>query len=64
MDGFNYIISGKYGSQTTNVIEKITGRKPLRIVRLIISVVSYQCDFMELHNSCVDIYYLFLSEQS
>ena len=29
VDGFNYIISGKYGSQTTNVIEKVTGRKPI-----------------------------------
>lgn len=35
MDGFNYIISGKYGSQTTNVIEKVTGRKQLKIIRLI-----------------------------
>jgi hypothetical protein len=35
MDGFNYIISGKYGSQTTNVIEKVTGRKLLKLVRLI-----------------------------
>ena len=29
MDGFNYIISEKYRSQMTNVIEKVTGRKPI-----------------------------------
>ena len=26
MDGFNYIISGKYGSQAANVVEQVTGR--------------------------------------
>lgn len=29
MDGFNYIISEKYGSKTTNVVEQVTGRKPI-----------------------------------
>jgi uncharacterized protein YbjT (DUF2867 family) len=29
MDGFNYIIRGDYGSQTTNAVEQVTGRKPI-----------------------------------
>lgn len=29
IDGFNYIISGKYGSQATNVVEQVTGLKPI-----------------------------------
>jgi uncharacterized protein YbjT (DUF2867 family) len=29
MDGFNYIIRGGYGSQTTTAVEQITGRKPI-----------------------------------
>ena len=29
MEGFNYIITGGYGSQTTTIVEQITGRKPV-----------------------------------
>jgi len=29
MDSLNYIIRGEYGSQTSDVIEQITGRKPI-----------------------------------
>ena len=29
MDSLNFIIRGVYGSQTSDVIEQITGRKPI-----------------------------------
>ena len=29
MEGFNYFITGGYGSQTTTAVEQITGRKPI-----------------------------------
>jgi uncharacterized protein YbjT (DUF2867 family) len=29
MEGFNYFITGGYGSQTTTVVEQVTGRRPI-----------------------------------
>ena len=34
MEGFNYFITGGYGSQTTTVVEQITGRKPISFAQI------------------------------
>jgi uncharacterized protein YbjT (DUF2867 family) len=33
MEGFNYIIARAYGSQTTTVVEQVTGRRPILFVQ-------------------------------